>query len=394
MINMTWVNAHGEVVRSPRDSPEGRAIVGSLGLLGVVTEMTLQLSPASNTRFDTVWKKSDSDIASDILGMLKETPHMLVVWRPDMNKYNAVRLAEVPLSTPDTGATQTIELPAFVASAMGGTLRAWEEYMRPPRLLDEVMCMVSQEASISHGWASNRQGRVLRSGVGPTNEMQSVSCGDQCAWEADEANLAMWDTHFTTDIANLPAWMEDVKQLLKKDFWRANEAPGGRCLPPGYFWLRFGSGSNDYINPTAGLGGTVNLQMSFMTSKATAPRWGIKHGHILEILEQLTLCKYKGHPHWGKNHHRTFTHPDCPVKALYPKFDEFLQIKDRLDPQKVFEPPLFSKILAGAPPKYGPRCALSGECFCREDAHCGQGRKCVPSAAFPEYRACRRAGTY
>ena len=74
--------------------------------------------------------------------------------------------------------------------------------------------------------------------------------------------------------------------------------------------------------------------------------------------------------------------------------DEFLAIRDAHDPQKIFEPLLFTKILAGAPPKYGPRCALSGECFCREDAHCGQGRKCVPSAAFPEYRACRRAGTY
>lgn len=104
--------------------------------------------------------------------------------------------------------------------------------------------------------------------------------------------------------------------------------------------------------------------------------------------------RYKGHPHWGKNHHRTFTHPGCPVRGLYPRFQEFLEIKGRLDPKRIFEPPLFSKILAGAPPSYGPRCALSGECFCKEDAHCGQGRKCVASAAFPEYKACRRAGTY
>jgi FAD/FMN-containing dehydrogenase len=97
MLSVTWVDASGAVVRSTRDSPEGRAIVGSLGLLGVVTEVTLQLTPASNTRFDTVWKKSDASIATDILEMLQETPHMLVVWRPDMNRYNAVRLREVGL---------------------------------------------------------------------------------------------------------------------------------------------------------------------------------------------------------------------------------------------------------------------------------------------------------
>jgi hypothetical protein len=151
--------------------------------------------------------------------------------------------------------------------------------------------MVSKEVSISHGWASSTAGRVLRSGVGGTNYLQSVSCGDQCAWEADEANLAMWDTHFTTDIRNLAPWMEDVRAVMEKDFWKPGQAHRGKCLPPGYFWLRFGSGSDDYINPTAGLNGTVNLQMSFMTSKATAPRWGIKHGHVLETLEQLTLCK-------------------------------------------------------------------------------------------------------
>jgi hypothetical protein len=180
---------------------------------------------------------------------------------------------------------------AFAAARRRPPANRPQEYSSPPRLLDEVMCMVSKEVSISHGWASTTQGRVLHTGVGPTNAMQSVSCGDQCAWEADEANLAMWDTHFTTDIANLGPWMDDVRALLDKDFWKPSEERRGRCLPPGYFWLRFGSGSGDYINPTSGLNGTVNLQMSFMTSKATAPRWGIKHGHILETLEQLTLCK-------------------------------------------------------------------------------------------------------
>lgn len=147
------------------------------------------------------------------------------------------------------------------------------------------MCLASKEVSISHGWASNLRGRPLKTGVGATNEMQSVSCGDQCAWEAEIANLAMWDTHFTTELSKLPDWIADVKKLMAEDF-------AGRCLPPGYFWLRFGDGNGDLLSPASGLNGTVNLQLSFMTSKASAPKWGIKHGHILETLEQLTLCKW------------------------------------------------------------------------------------------------------
>jgi hypothetical protein len=80
------------------------------------------------------------------------------------------------------------------------------------------------------------------------------------------------------------------------------------------------------------------------------------------------------------------------VPDLYPGFGEFLALQSKLDPARVFEPPLFARMAARAPPRYGPRCALSGECFCSEDAHCGPGRACVPSAVFPEYRACRRIG--
>jgi L-gulonolactone oxidase len=341
-VDVTWVDARGRVVTSDRASPEARAIVGGLGLLGVVTEMTLQLGPPSHTRFESVWKRDDDAIVEDILGFLKETPRMLVVWRPDMGKYTAIRLVEAPLSEPLTGATQNIELPELAANAFGATIKTWEvrgaclrgrgrrprgragggephatqgppayaaplsvalcaapaaalpdtqEMARPPALLDELMCAVSAQVSITHGWANNLRGRVVQSGVGRTNEMQAVGCGRQCAWEADIANLAMWDTHFTADASALPGWVTDVKAIMAKDFWRPWELRRGRCLPPGYIWLRFGAGNDGLIAPAAGLNATVHLQMSFMMSRASAPRWGIKHGHVLETLEQLTLCK-------------------------------------------------------------------------------------------------------
>jgi len=124
--DLTWVDARGETRHSARDSVEGRAIVGGLGLLGVLTEVTLLLGPPSNTRFSTVWKKDDGSIAADIFEMLKATPRMLIVWRPDLHKYNAVRLEEVPLSVKETGATQTIQMPEWLAAAGGATIRTWE----------------------------------------------------------------------------------------------------------------------------------------------------------------------------------------------------------------------------------------------------------------------------
>ena len=73
-----------------------------------------------------MFKKGDAHLAADIESMLAETPHMLVVWRPDLGQYNAVRLREVPSSSPPTGAQIQIDMPMLLASAFGVSLRVWE----------------------------------------------------------------------------------------------------------------------------------------------------------------------------------------------------------------------------------------------------------------------------
>jgi hypothetical protein len=47
-----------------------------------------------------------------------------------------------------------------------------------------------------------------------------------------------------------------------------------------------------------------------MASKAT-PGIPSRYEWVQETYEQLTLCKYDGRPHTGKNWDRTFTNPRC-----------------------------------------------------------------------------------
>lgn len=58
----------------------------------------------------------------------------------------------------------------------------------------------------------------------------------------------------------------------------------------GYFWLRFGHGSNDYINHIGSMKAPVHVQMSFMKSLAKGVGTS-KYGWVLDVLEQLTICK-------------------------------------------------------------------------------------------------------
>jgi hypothetical protein len=43
VTSITWVDGRGVVHTSARDSPEGRGLCSGMGLLGVVTELQLQL---------------------------------------------------------------------------------------------------------------------------------------------------------------------------------------------------------------------------------------------------------------------------------------------------------------------------------------------------------------
>jgi hypothetical protein len=62
------------------------------------------------------------------------------------------------------------------------------------------------------------------------------------------------------------------------------------CRRAGYFWLRFGHGSSDYISQVSSLQAPVHVQMSFMKSLAKGVGTS-KYGWVLDVLEQLTICK-------------------------------------------------------------------------------------------------------
>jgi hypothetical protein len=67
-----------------------------------------------------------------------------------------------------------------------------------------------------------------------------------------------------------------------------------------------------------------------LASKAT-PGFPSRYEWVQEAYEQLTLCKYNGRPHTGKNWDRTFTNPRCPVVAkLGDNFNKMVAMQVRV----------------------------------------------------------------
>lgn len=56
---------------------------------------------------------------------------------------------------------------------------------------------------------------------------------------------------------------------------------------------------------------------------------------------EAILAAHAGRPHWGKMHTRTADQ----LREVYPRFEEFRSIRDRLDPDRVFANPYLERVL-------------------------------------------------
>jgi FAD/FMN-containing dehydrogenase len=65
---ITFVDGTGNVTRVSRNSHVGRGLVGGVGMLGVITEITVQLRPGiGKTKIWGTGVKSDANFAQDLL---------------------------------------------------------------------------------------------------------------------------------------------------------------------------------------------------------------------------------------------------------------------------------------------------------------------------------------
>jgi hypothetical protein len=75
-------------------------------------------------------------------------------------------------------------------------------------------------------------------------------------------------------------------------------ADPARCLPfGGYVFLRFGKGNSDYSSVTSGMKNPIYVELTTAKSRKLA-NVPAKYQFVQDAMEQLTLCKYRGRPHW------------------------------------------------------------------------------------------------
>ena len=76
------------------------------------------------------------------------------------------------------------------------------------------------------------------------------------------------------------------------------------------------------------------MYLAFHVNKQT------DHRAYFESVEQV-LKAYDGRPHWGKLHTRTA----ADLAPAYPRWEEFIAVRDRLDPDRVFTNAYLRRVL-------------------------------------------------
>lgn len=250
LLSITWVDGRGVVHRSDRHSDEGRAICGGLGLTGVVTELTLQLSPPGKVRVATTAHVPDAHLAADVRAMLASgasAQHLVVTWRPDMQQYTVHSFELYDGPAPVNASTNDVAFAQGQVQLFNGMLRDWQADVHSINpLLNGLVCGLAVPfLSLDHYWAV-AAGSGAAIGITDANTIIATGCeaggggggASMCNAFSQAEGLGVEDIHFVLDYPALDAWIDDVKAVIAADMpsppTKHGLPLGGRsCLPPG-----------------------------------------------------------------------------------------------------------------------------------------------------------------
>ncbi|GAA2585444.1 D-arabinono-1,4-lactone oxidase [Actinomadura fulvescens] len=117
--------------------------------------------------------------------------------------------------------------------------------------------------------------------------------------------------------------LRDLRTLFDKRGWRISFPIEVRLLPAEDAWL-----SMAYDRPTAFIAIHVYHRDT--------------HEEYFEGVEEL-MTAAGGRPHWGKMHTRDATY----LETVYPRFNDFLALRDQLDPERRFLNPYTRQVFGG-----------------------------------------------
>ncbi len=356
------VDGQGEIQVLSGDALDAARV--HLGLLGVIFEMKLKVVPQFKLKRVSL-KVNDRDIATAAIASVRQYAYAKIHWFPKQETYILEALDKVPVSTPGDSFNSSWGTPA-IAGVLG-------VFPYPVDVLNSSKTLqCTAEGLRVKTWASSYTAVDSSSAnpVGLSYNMIGGSCAEgSCAWDRGIKSRTIEASFKLKDFA---AWTNDVKQIIDR---RAG------CFPLLGIYLRFSAPSKAFLGQAYGEE-TVMFEIHMpVTGTPTLE----SSSEVYDEIFQMTLRKYQGRPHWGKNTQPYFNNLGS---QQFPKWEEFKNVQQSMDPQGVFENPFWTSIEAGKVEPSFPGCGVTRECFCSQDSDCGKNARCESGVFFKEAKIC------
>ncbi|GLW32092.1 D-arabinono-1,4-lactone oxidase [Actinoplanes regularis] len=288
------VTANGKVERYDRESPEFPAAVVGLGALGVLVEVTLRCVP----EFTLLAEERPLALADVLAGVeewIPENDHVEFFWYPYTDRAqlkinNRVPAHDRPLSR----------------------FRGWLDDEFLSNTVFQGVCRIGQKFPGVVPALNSAAARAL-SARSYTDRSDRVFCSPR--------RVRFTEMEYEIPRAALPEVIDALPRVIDALPFKVLFPVEVRFTGPDDIWLSHGYGRESaYI--------------------AVHQFLGSPYEPYFKALE--ALCEpLGGRPHWGKLHYRTA----ADLRPAYPKFDDFLAVRDRLDPARVFTNDYLDRVL-------------------------------------------------
>lgn len=297
VVDATLVTADGELLRVAEDAPQLLpAVALGLGALGILVDVTLQCVPAFV--LDAV---ECPERAEHVLAGLEErvaaADHFEFYWFPH---------------TEDLVTKTNTRMPADAARRPLAPVRRWIDETVLANGVYRMTCAA---------------GTVVPAIVPSVARIAARQMGDRSYADhshrvfTQSRTVRFREMEYAVPAAELTGVFGAVRQMVEESGWRISFPLEVRFASSDDLWLSTASGRDSaYI--------------------AVHRYWREDPKDYFAAVEDI-VREVGGRPHWGKEHTRTAEE----LRPLYPRFDDFLALRDRLDPDRRFTNPYLSRVL-------------------------------------------------
>ncbi|XP_076949208.1 putative L-gulonolactone oxidase 6 [Bidens hawaiensis] len=361
----------------------------SLGVLGVISQVTLKLQPMFK-RSVTFLTKNDTDLPDQFATFGRQHEFADITWYPSQ-KQVVYRIDDRVSSNvsgnglwdhPGFRATPSLVLLILRSSEedqeangdVAGKCRSGK--LTTSTLLKSAFGMTNDGIIFKGYPVIGYQNRLQASG-GCLKGLKDSKI-TACPWDPRVKGLFFHQTTFSVALSKAKDFIQDIQKLV-------SIAPQSLCGVDLYngILIRYVTGSNAYIGTHED---SLDFDITYYRSKD--PKTPRLYEDVLEEIEQMAVFKYDGLPHWGKNRNVAFK----GVIKKYQKRGEFLKVKEKYDLLGLFSSEWTDQVLGlkGGLTIVKEGCALEGLCVCSEDVHCAPQKDylCRPGKIFKEARVC------